>query len=124
MAIRKRPLAKRHLLCAASPAALRGRRPTLVTYAWTCSGPSKCQCVPHRALPVKTGSTTIMTNFENWRDRCLTAAGARAHVPYSPNVSRSIRVPKINVIDLTRQRQLLALLVAQCWVITRRSMIR
>ena len=113
MAIRKRPLAKRHLLCAASPAALRGRRPTLVTYAWTWAWAARSVRVFRIVLlPVKTGSTTIMTNFENWRDRCLTAAGARAHVPYSPNVSRSIRVPKINMIDLTRQRQLLALLNA------------
>ena len=60
MSIRKQPLAKRHQLCAASPAALRGRRPTLVTYAWTWAWAARSVTVFRIVLlAVKTGTTRI-----------------------------------------------------------------
>ena len=53
-------------------------------------GRSKCQRVPHRAARSRNGNNNnndIKTSRIG--DRCLAAAGARAHVTYSPNVNRS-----------------------------------
>jgi len=80
-------------------------------------GRSKCQRVPHRAARSRNGNNNnndIKTSRIG--DRCLAAAGARAHVTYSPNVNRSRVSTRSTRSASSRQRNPTTTSLAAAWV--------